>query len=303
MEKVSGHHSHRGMCACPCCLSIRPSTPFLAPVNKRFSLERKFGWLAFPGLIRSIASLQLVFFVLLLFRPEAAEVFIPFAPKIKEGEIWRLVSFVFYPLVNPHSGFGPVFSCFFAFIAMRISFLINDVLEDFWGELRTSLFVYAVIISQSLIYFFDPIAFAVAGGSHYYLSIFFAFATLQPQFVFRLFFILPVPVWLIAALAGLSLVGNCIKMPIFAASFLGPQIIYLTWATPRLIRWMRNRGKLRVRRAKFESGRPSGEQTLHRCAECGKTELSDPELDFRVSSDGEEYCLDHLRKSDKGSAP
>ncbi|MCH1509561.1 MAG: hypothetical protein L7T84_10185, partial [Akkermansiaceae bacterium] len=153
------------------------------------------------------------------------------------------------------------------------------------------------------IYFLDPIAFAVAGGSHYYLSIFFAFATLQPQFVFRLFFILPVPVWLIAALAGLSLVGNSIRMPIFAASFLGPQIIYLAWATPRLIRWMRNRGKLRVRRAKFESGRPSGEQTLHRCAECGKTEISDPELDFRVSPDGEEYCLDHLKKSDKGSAP
>ena len=303
MEKALGHRPRRGMCACPCCLSIQPSSPFLASVNKRFSLERKFGWLAFPGLIRSIASLQLVFFVLLLLRPEASEVFIPFAPKIKEGEIWRLVSFVFYPLVNPHSGFGPVFSCFFAFIAMRISFLVNDVLEAFWGELRTSLFVYAIIISQSLIYFFDPIAFAVAGGNHYYLSIFFAFATLQPQFVFRLFFILPVPVWLIAALAGLSLVVNCIRMPIFAPSFLGPQIIYLTWATPQLIRWMRNRGKLRARRAKFGPGRPSGEQTLHRCAECGKTEITDPELDFRVSPDGEEYCLDHLKKNDKGSAP
>lgn len=270
-------------------------------MNKRFSLEQKFGWLAFPGLIRSIASLQLVFFVLLLFQPEAADVFIPLASKIKEGEIWRLVSFVFYPLVSPDPNSFSVLSCFFAFIAMRISFLINDVLEDFWGELRTSLFVYAVIISQSLIYFFDPRAFA--GGNHYYLSVFFAFATLQPRFVFRLFFILPVPVWLLAALAGMSLVGNCILKPISAASFLGPQIIYLTWATPKLIRWMRNRGKLRARRAKFESGRPSGEQTLHRCAECGKTELSDPELDFRVSSDGEEYCLDHLKKSDKGSEP
>ena len=278
-------------------------------MNKRFSLERKFGWLAFPGLIRSIASLQLVFFVLLLFQPEAADVFIPLAPKIKEGEIWRLVSFVFYPLVSPNPDSPdsiPVFLCFFAFIAMRISFLINDVLEDFWGALRTSLFVYAVIISQSLIYFIDPYFIepkAFKGGNHYYLSIFFAFATLQPRFVFRLFFILPVPVWLLAALAGLSLVGTCILMPTNTASFLGPQIIYLTWATPKLIRWMRNRGKLRARRAKFESGRASGEQTLHRCAECGKTEISDPELDFRVSPDGEEYCLDHLKKRDKGSAP
>ena len=36
---------------------------------------------------------------------------------------------------------------------------------------------------------------------------------------------------------------------------------------------------------------------LHECFVCKKTELSDPRLEFRVSSvDGEEYCMEHLPK-------
>jgi len=269
-------------------------------VNKRFSLDRKFGWLAFPGLIRSIASLQIVFFIVLVFRPEAIEVFILDPDKVRDGEIWRLVSFVFHPLIVPNLSSWFVFSCFFAYIALRISFLINDVLEAYWGELRTSLFVYGVIITQSASLFFSGIGYI---GSSYYLTLFFAFASLQPRFTFLLFFIVPVQVWILAALAGLSIIGSCVAAPSLAPYFLGLYAAYLFWAIPKLIRWMRNRGKVRVRRAKFEAGRPSPEQTLHRCSVCGKTEISDPELDFRVSADGEEYCLDHLTKSDKGSAP
>ena len=39
-------------------------------------------------------------------------------------------------------------------------------------------------------------------------------------------------------------------------------------------------------------------EPLHRCAICGATELSDPNLDFRVARDGEEYCIPHLPKGD-----
>lgn len=34
---------------------------------------------------------------------------------------------------------------------------------------------------------------------------------------------------------------------------------------------------------------------LHRCVVCGKTEESDGSIEFRVSGDGEEYCMEHLR--------
>jgi len=37
---------------------------------------------------------------------------------------------------------------------------------------------------------------------------------------------------------------------------------------------------------------------LHKCAICGATELSDPNLDFRVARDGEEYCIAHLPRAE-----
>jgi hypothetical protein len=35
-------------------------------------------------------------------------------------------------------------------------------------------------------------------------------------------------------------------------------------------------------------------ESLHKCAVCGATELTDPNLEFRVARDGEEYCMKHL---------
>ena len=41
----------------------------------------------------------------------------------------------------------------------------------------------------------------------------------------------------------------------------------------------------------------SAQSHLHECVECKRTELTDPRLEFRVSSlDDEEYCLEHLPK-------
>jgi hypothetical protein len=36
------------------------------------------------------------------------------------------------------------------------------------------------------------------------------------------------------------------------------------------------------------------EQIGHTCAVCGATELTDPNLEFRVARNGEEYCIPHL---------
>jgi membrane associated rhomboid family serine protease len=35
-------------------------------------------------------------------------------------------------------------------------------------------------------------------------------------------------------------------------------------------------------------------QALHQCAVCAKTEQHDPDLEFRVHTDDQEYCIDHL---------
>lgn len=49
------------------------------------------------------------------------------------------------------------------------------------------------------------------------------------------------------------------------------------------------------RKARFaQSAASAAHLTLHRCAKCDRTEVSDPDLDFRVAADGEEYCASHL---------
>jgi len=58
---------------------------------------------------------------------------------------------------------------------------------------------------------------------------------------------------------------------------------------------MKDHAKQAKRKAAFARKlKEEGEIALHECATCGATEISDPELEFRVHVDDEEYCEKHL---------
>jgi hypothetical protein len=69
---------------------------------------------------------------------------------------------------------------------------------------------------------------------------------------------------------------------------------YLIFFGPEIIHDARHRREVSTRRRRYEGASRSEAEPLHKCAVCGATELSDPNLDFRVSRDGEEYCTAHL---------
>jgi len=101
--------------------------------------------------------------------------------------------------------------------------------------------------------------------------------------------------WVSAAflLLGFVLNSNSYRMALVAALsnyliFFGPEIIYQA----------RHRGEVSARRRRYARSARSEAEPLHKCAVCGATELSDPDLDFRVSRDGEEYCTAHLPKAE-----
>ncbi|MBV9126518.1 MAG: rhomboid family intramembrane serine protease [Verrucomicrobia bacterium] len=48
------------------------------------------------------------------------------------------------------------------------------------------------------------------------------------------------------------------------------------------------------RRQEFQRSLVSADEPMHRCHVCGATERTAPDTDFRVASDGEEYCEAHL---------
>ncbi|MEC8941142.1 MAG: hypothetical protein VYC95_00305, partial [Verrucomicrobiota bacterium] len=65
------------------------------------SLEPKFRWMAFPGLIRGIGIIHFFVFVLLVFNPETSTSFIFNKTLIAKGEYWRAISFIALPPILP----------------------------------------------------------------------------------------------------------------------------------------------------------------------------------------------------------
>ncbi len=258
-------------------------------------LERNFGWLAFPGFLRFYALFHALVFVLQLFRKDIGQLLEFDRERILSGEIWRLVTFLFSS--SGMSGFGAFGLLFFIFMVM-IAFMMSDALEGAWGTFRTTMFFYAGWFFLLVGNFISPVAFS-GSGFLLYGTAFLAFATLFPKVEFMMFFILPVQVRFLAMIqAGLlvlSLLGDYRLFPLFLLGHLN----YLLWAgIPAL------RGQARVmqsvqRKKGFTAKQLPKEEAFHRCAVCGRTEISDPALEFRIGTDGQEYCDEHLPGGDK----
>ncbi len=270
------------------------------------NLEKNFSWLAFPGLIRAIVLIQCAVFALVTIRPEAASFFTVSPEGLAQGEYWRLLSWVFYPFVAPDDGAFRFLNVILLLIIMKISFLISDSLEHAWGETRTSFYVYGSWLCQSAILAGIALMGIPTAGLDtqiFYLSLFFAFATLYPDYEFALFFVLPIKVWILAVLSAVMLLLGGLRFPplllIYAFCFLP----YLLWAVPRLRRYSKNRSMISARRLKFQSHTQGQKSShLHCCAICQRNEQSHPDLEFRVSSDDQEYCSDHLDELGKPRA-
>ena len=277
-----------------------------SPMALNANLEKNFSWLAFPGLIRAIVMLQCVVFLVILINKETAGYFMVTPEGIGKGEYWRLISWLFYPFIDPR-GYSPVLGTFFMFIILKISFLFSDSLENAWGEIRTSFYIYGTIICQALTLYLSAIGVfpgIFLGNQMFYFALFFAFATLFPHVEFLLFFVLPVKVWIFAAILLATIVFSCLAYPLLFLAYGLAFLPYLVWAIPRLWNWRKYQSQLNTRRVKYQSQHKGSEaRTLHRCAVCERTEVSNPELNFRVAENGEEYCLDHLDDDGKPAAP
>jgi hypothetical protein len=132
-------------------------------------------------------------------------------------------------------------------------------------------------------------------------SLFFAFARFYPEEIIYILFILPVKIkWLAWIYAAFLMLGFFLGPNSYRAALVAAFINYFIFFGPEIIHQARHRRDVSTRRRRFEADARSPTETLHRCAVCGATELSDPNLDFRVAQDGEEYCMAHLPKA--GSA-
>lgn len=248
-------------------------------------LESKIGFLAFPGLIRIIVAFQALVFILEAVHPGFVQMLMFDRDAVFAGQFWRVFTFVFIP---PAMGWlGPLG----ILIALYFLWFLGEGLEQAWGAFKLNLFFFVGMLGAAVM----ALVLGSADSGPLLLSILFAFATLYPDFQILLFFILPIKIkWI----AWLSLFFTVMAFMAAPFALKGLMLVsfgnYILFFGPTLWFNMRQKREVIARREKYErESIPEGE-TLHQCAVCKRTEASDPELEFRVAADGEEYCAEHL---------
>jgi membrane associated rhomboid family serine protease len=251
-------------------------------------LERRFGFLGIPGLTRILVGFNVLVFLLIWMNPHFRSVLELDPARIRQGEVWRLITYIFLPAVTSTQGFGLLWLVF----ALWFLWFIGEGLERAWGSFRLTLyFIVGMIGTTAAAFFFG------ANFSNVMLiaSLFYAFAWFYPDEVIYVFLILPMKIkWVAWASAAFLLFGFVVGSNAYRMSLIAAFSNFLIFFGPAFIQKMRQRGEVSVRRERFESSQRSESEPLHKCAVCGATELSDPTLDFRVSRDGQEYCIAHL---------
>lgn len=256
-------------------------------------LERRWGWLAFPKFLRYYALFHILVFVIQIARPDIGEIFEFDRAKILSGEVWRVATMFF-----AGSQFGRVslLTLVFLFFAVNFVFMVSDGLEGAWGCFKTSLFYYTGIIAVLVMNFIYPVAIP-ASGTVLYGAAFLAFATLFPRVQIMLFMILPVQIRFLGMFAGAMVLLAAIGQPILFPFYLVVYANYFVWAAIPALRGTARIMEAGTRKRRFNAGKTSDSGAFHTCAVCKKTDVSDPQLEFRIGEDGQEYCTHHLPDS------
>jgi len=222
---------------------------------------------------------------------------------IMRGQLWRLVTWLFLPL----SG-----NIFFAAIALYFYYFIGNTLEREWGMAKFTIY-YLFGVLLHLIYGF-VVWFAFNGVAaldprYLNLSMLFAFAVLFPDFVIRLFLIIPIKIkWLaifngayfVVMLVGGIVAGNMILAFLPLVALLNFFIIcgydLLSYIRPLKIRTSPQ--IVNFKKASKRAKRDLSEKPYrHKCAVCGNTDVDHPGLEFRYCSQCNGYhcfCIEHI---------
>lgn len=279
-------------------------------------LERKFGKYGIPNLTLYVVICYVVGYLLLYTNPGILNMLSLDVYKILHGQIWRLVTWIIYPPSNQSLMWFVISIVFFYYP-------IGNALERSWGTFRYTLYIFSgilfTVIGAFLLYFvtggyvtINGMVFSLGGSiySTYYISmsIFLALAVTYPNLQVLLMFVIPIKMsWMAVFYAAMILyyIFNYIRggmwfmaVPI-VASLLNFVIYFLS--TRDLYRYnpkeIHRKQQFKKAVAGSRTNPRTGGVTKHKCAICGRTEMDDPNLEFRFCSrcnGNYEYCQDHL---------
>ena len=255
-------------------------------------LERSLGRFAITNLTLYIVGGMAITFVLLYARPDAIA-YLRLEPSLVLRQPWRLVTWLFLP----SSG-----SLIWIFFSLYWTWLVGTNLENEWGSFKLNVYYFIGAIATGVVAWMTGM-----GQTNFWLntSLFFAFATIFPNYEILLFFIIPIRVkWL--ALATVALLGwvlidgdNGTRLAIAVA--FANYLLFFGGHLLALARGQQLQFSQAARRSKFRP--PPREVERERaderaCAICGKKQSEG--ADIRVCScekcgSPRELCLEHAR--------
>lgn len=224
---------------------------------------------------------------------------------ILHGQIWRLFT---YPLTYYNS------NLLLTAITLLCYYSLGRAMENIWGTLRFNLFYLTGVVMM------DVYCLLFGGqASVYYLnmSLFLSYATLYPDAHFLLFFIIPIKAWIFAlfdlVIVLLGLFTSPFPYNLFPVISLANYFLFFGKDVLNVIpmSWRANARRLFRKKPKSQKGKtidfnagsyeashatPKAPYT-HRCTVCGRTDVSNPELEFRYCSRCKGYycyCQDHI---------
>ena len=224
---------------------------------------------------------------------------------ILQGQVWRLFTYAFtYTASNP----------LFVIIGLICYYSLGRAMENVWGTLKFNIFYFTGIVLMDL---YSMIFGGYADIYYLNLSLFLGYATLYPDAQFLFLFIIPIKARIFALIDFALILFQLFAyrwpdnlFPVIALMnyflFFGKDVLNVL---PRS--WQMNAARLFRKKSVKKTGtipfpsagsyqatvaKPTAPYT-HKCTVCGRTDVSNPELEFRYCSKCQGYhcyCEDHI---------
>lgn len=217
---------------------------------------------------------------------------------ILHGQVWRLLTYILLPTDG---------NILLLAVSLYLYYFIGKAIESRWGTFRFNLFYFSGVIIMDLAALLLGVN---AHSSALNLSLLLAFATMFPENRVLLMFIIPIKMkWLAWFYFAVTIYGFFVY-PLFYSLytlaallnyflFFGSDILHILpdFMQPR-VRTFTKKQKPNPNWANQYKAKASQQPAYHhKCTVCGRTDVSNPELEFRYCSRCSGYhcyCMDHI---------
>ena len=272
----------------------------------------RFAWkhprFGIPNLMRYIVIISAVVFLLDYFSNGAASYMLYFDAGLilEKGELWRLITWLFVPSGN---------NIFWTIIGLFCYYSIGSSVEGYWGRVKFNLYYLSCVVITVVLAFVSLLWTDYPYITNGMLNnvLFLVFATLFPTAMIRIQFIIPIQAKWLAALYVVLTIYDIFKYGLGYLIFMLPMYLgiwlpYLVFFWDRVwdllaefgfrFRHQNSKQTIQFKSAVRQQKKKDAERGYrHKCAVCGRTDASNPELEFRYCSRCAGYhcfCQDHI---------